>query len=209
MCVQTVGADRRFCSGDPDIFVSTDFMPNYTSLIFSVPKNKSGLFNKTQPKDETALSMSAWVGDFSQERDEDIELPDAACHVDFYLTAPYGGQDVCTIETFVEDSEKDCSPIIKESRRRRTAKHLIYSVFFHQVEQICAVVKLSGADIGHSEVDVFVTFQSGVRFKEHGYAAFSSFVKSDVKRFSHESLTLILLADHQHSNENIGFLLLL
>lgn len=86
---------------------------------------------------------------------------------------------------------------------------MIYSVFFHQVEQICAVVKLSGADIGHSEVDVFVTFQSGVRFKEHGYAAFSSFVKSDVKRFSHESLTLILLADHQHSNENIGFLLLL
>ncbi len=58
-------------------------MPNYTSLIFSVLKNKSGLFNKTQPKDETALSMSAWVGDFSQERDEDVELPDAAYHVDF------------------------------------------------------------------------------------------------------------------------------
>lgn len=106
MCVQTVGADRRFCSGDPDIFVSTDFMPNYTSLIFSVPKNKSGLFNKTQPKDETALSMSAWVGDFSQERDEDVELPDAAYHVDFYLADPYGGQGGCTIETFVEDSEK-------------------------------------------------------------------------------------------------------
>ena len=53
-------------------------MPNYTSLIFSVPKNKSGLFNKTQPKDETALSMSAWFGDFSQERDEYVELPDAA-----------------------------------------------------------------------------------------------------------------------------------
>lgn len=114
MCVQTVGADRRFCSGDPDIFVSTDFMPNYTSLIFSVPKNKSGLFKKTQPKDETALSMSAWFGDFSKERDEYVELPDAACHVDFYLTDPYGGQGGCTIEMFVEDSEKDCSPIIKE-----------------------------------------------------------------------------------------------
>ena len=58
-------------------------MPNYTSLIFSVLKNKSGLFNKTQPKDETALSMPAWVGDFSQERNEDVELPDAAYHVDF------------------------------------------------------------------------------------------------------------------------------
>lgn len=171
-------------------------MPNYTSLIVSVPKDKSGLFKKTQPKDETALSMPAWFGDFSQERDEDVELPDAAYHVDFYLTDPYGGQDVCTIETFVEDSEKDCSPIIKESRRRRTAKHLIYSVFFHKVEQKCAVVKLSGAHICHSEVDVFVAFQSGVSFKEHGYAAFSSFVKSDVKRFSHESLTLILLANH-------------
>lgn len=45
---------RRY---NPDIFVSTDFMPNYTLLIFSVPKDKSGLFKKTQPKDETALSM--------------------------------------------------------------------------------------------------------------------------------------------------------
>lgn len=89
-------------------------MPNYTSLIFSVPKDKSGLSKKTRPKDETAISMSAWFGDFSQEHDEDVELPDAAYHVDFYLTAPYGGQDVCTIETFVEDSEKGCSPIIKE-----------------------------------------------------------------------------------------------
>lgn len=114
MCFQTVGADRRFCSGAPDIFASTDFMPNYTSLIFSVPKDKSGLSKKTQPKDETAISMSAWFGDFSQEHDEDVELPDAAYHVDFYLTDPYGGQDGCTIETFVEDSEKDCSPIIKE-----------------------------------------------------------------------------------------------
>ena len=83
-------------------------MPNYTSLIFSVPKDKFGLFKKTRPKDETAISMSAWFGDFSQEHDEDVELPDAAYHVYFYLTDPYGGQDGCTIETFVEDSEKDC-----------------------------------------------------------------------------------------------------
>ena len=58
--------------------------------------------------------MSAWFGDFSQERDEDVELPDAAYHVDFYLTDPYGGQGGCTIEMFVEDSAKDCSLIIKE-----------------------------------------------------------------------------------------------
>lgn len=102
---------RRY---NPDIFVSTDFMPNYTSLIFSVHKDKSGLFKKTRPKDETAISMSAWLGDFSQEHDEDAELPDAVYHADFYITDPYGGQDGCTIETFVEDSEKDSLPIIKE-----------------------------------------------------------------------------------------------
>ena len=47
------------------------------------------------------------------------------------------------------------------------------------------------------------------QFQEARYSAFTSFVKGDVERFSHESLTLILLANHQHSNENIGFLLLL
>ncbi len=63
---------RRY---NPDIFVSTDFMPNYTLLIFSVPKDKSGLFKKTQPKDETALSMPAWFGDFRRSATKTPNFP--------------------------------------------------------------------------------------------------------------------------------------
>ena len=80
----------------------------------SVPKDKFELFKETQAKEATALCMSVWVGDFSQERDEDVELPDAAYHVNFYLTDPYGGQDGCTIYTFAEDCGEDLSSAIKE-----------------------------------------------------------------------------------------------
>ena len=98
----------------PDIFVSTDYKPGYTALIYSVPKDKFELFKKTQSKDDTSLSMSAWFGDFSKERDEDDELPNAAYHVYFYLTDPDGGENGCTIETFVEDREEDFMPMIEE-----------------------------------------------------------------------------------------------
>lgn len=50
-------------------------MPNYTSLIVSVPKDKSGLFKKTQPKDETALSMPAWFGDFRRSATKTPNFP--------------------------------------------------------------------------------------------------------------------------------------
>lgn len=98
----------------PDIFVSTDYKPGYTSLIYSVPKKKYELFKKTQAENETTLGMKVLFGNFSEERDIDDELPDSAYHVDFYLTDPDGGEDGCTIETFVEDNQVDFMPMIEE-----------------------------------------------------------------------------------------------
>lgn len=112
------GVDREVIPGyetdKPDIFVTDNFMSCYNALIFSVPKDKFELFKEAQSKNKTALCMSVWFGDFSQERDEDVELPDAAYHVNFYLTDPYGGQDGCTILTVVEDRGEDLSSFIKE-----------------------------------------------------------------------------------------------
>ncbi len=112
------GVDREVIPGyetdKPDIFVDDHFMSSRQALIFSVPKDKFELFKETQAKEATALCMSVWFGDFSQERDEDVELPDAAYHVNFYLTDPYGGQDGCTIYTFAEDCGEDLSSAIKE-----------------------------------------------------------------------------------------------
>ena len=117
-----LGVEREVISGyetaKPDIFVSTDYKPGYTSLIYSVPKKKYELFKKTkanaQSENEATLGMKVLFGNFSEERDMDDELPDSAYHVDFYLTDPDGGEDGCTIETFAEDNQVDYMPMIKE-----------------------------------------------------------------------------------------------
>ena len=66
---------KVYINEDNSITVRDNGRANYTLLIFSVPKDKSGLFKKTQPKDETALSMPAWFGDFRRSATKTPNFP--------------------------------------------------------------------------------------------------------------------------------------
>lgn len=100
---------------EPSVEISTDIIEGHTGVIFIIPAEKMELFKKVKSEsDRSGLKMTVWFGDFSDERDQDVELPMAAFHIELNLTDPNGGEDSCYVESFVEDCGEDFLPIIEE-----------------------------------------------------------------------------------------------
>ncbi len=174
-----LGSQREIIPGyeskKPDVFVSTEFKKGYTALIFSVPKEKFELFRDTDEKDSALLTMQAWFGDFSEERDEDVELPMAAYHAELFLTDPNGGEDGCHVETFVEDCGEDFLPIIEEF----TTKDGGYAaaVCFKNSESIAEAVR--DAD----ELRIFYSIQSKGEYIDGSWEDYSvKMLKTDISK---------------------------
>lgn len=100
---------------EPSIEISTDVIEGHTSVIFIIPAEKMELFKMVKSEsDRSGLKMTVWFGDFSDERDQDVELPMAQFHIELNLTDPNGGEEGCYVESFVEDCGEDFLPIIEE-----------------------------------------------------------------------------------------------
>ncbi len=159
----------------PDVILRTDYKKGCTALIFSVPKEKFELFCDTNEKDGALLTMQAWFGDFSEERDEDVELPMAAYHIELNLTDPNGGEDGCCIETFVEDCGEDFMPIIEEF----TTKDGGYAaaVCFKNSESIAKAAR--DAD----ELRIFYSIQSKGEYIDGSWEDYSvKMLKTDISK---------------------------
>ena len=107
----TSAAVSGFETKSPDVFISTDYKPGYTSVGFVVPEDKFSIFSS---EDDALLHMAVWFGDFSEERDEDVELPMAAYHITFNLVDPAGGEDNLFVYTFVEDNGEPLAEMVEE-----------------------------------------------------------------------------------------------
>ncbi|MGN1341244.1 MAG: hypothetical protein ACI4WS_13205 [Oscillospiraceae bacterium] len=98
----------------PDVYITTEHAPDCTSVVFCVPQEKYELFCSTlETNGSAALDMQAWFGDFSQERDEDVELPMAAYHVEMSITGRLDDVDNVLVEAFVEDCGFDMMPEVQ------------------------------------------------------------------------------------------------
>lgn len=172
-----LGSEREIIPGyeskKPDVFVSTEYKKGYTALIFSVPKEKYELFCDTNQNDGALLNMQAWFGDFSEERDNDDELPMAAYHAEFSLTDPNGGENGYYVETFVEDCGEDFLPIIEEF----TTKDGGYAaaVCFEDSESIAKAAREA------DELRIFYSIQSKGKYIDGSWENYTvKSLKSDI-----------------------------
>lgn len=95
----------------PDVYITTEYTPDCTDVVFCIPQEKYDLFCSTlDTNGSAALDMQAWFGDFSRERDEDVELPMAAYHVEMSIIGRLDDADNADnvlVQAFVEDCGDD------------------------------------------------------------------------------------------------------
>lgn len=160
----------------PSVDISTDVIKGYTSVIFIIPAEKMELFKKVKSEiDRSGLEMTVWFGDFSDERDQDVELPMAAFHIDLNLTDPNGGEDVCYVDTFVEDCGEDYLPIIEEF----TTKDGGYAaaVCFEDSESIAKAAREA------DELRIFYSIQSKGKYIDGSWENYTvKSLKSDISK---------------------------
>ena len=107
-------ATESVSQAQPDVYITTEYMSGCTSVVFSIPQVKYDLFCATLDEIGSAsLDMEAWFGDFSRERDEDVELPMAAYHVEMSVTGRLDDVDNVLVEAFVEDCGFDMMPEVQ------------------------------------------------------------------------------------------------
>ena len=98
----------------PDVYISTEFEPDCTSVVFSIPQEKYDLLcTAILANGSAALDMEAWFGDFSRERDKDVELPMAAYHLEMSVTGRLDDVDNVLVQAFVEDCGFDMMPEVQ------------------------------------------------------------------------------------------------
>ncbi len=160
----------------PSVDISTDVIKGYTSVIFIIPAEKMELFKKVKSEsDRSGLEMTVWFGDFSDERDQDVELPMAAFHIDLNLTDPNGGEYGCYVDTFVEDCGEDYLPIIEEF----TTKDGGYAaaVCFEDSESIAKAAREA------DELRIFYSIQSKGKYIDGSWENYTvKSLKSDISK---------------------------
>lgn len=86
----------------PAVLLRTDYKEGFTTLFFTIPQKDFDILNGSGEKGY--LKMQLWFGDMSEERDEDVELPMAAYHVEVFVDS-IEHEDRTVVSSFAEDSE--------------------------------------------------------------------------------------------------------